>query len=140
MGIKKQEFYEGAALHILASNGRINIKHEPPFYIFDDTILIFLKYSTRKRSPWGFTFKPHEQDILSEKAAIGDLVIGLICGADGIAAISYSDYNSIATPRETALHIACYRQHGHHYKVSGPDGVLRNKVPPSNWKKILSTR
>lgn len=138
MAIKKQEFYEGAALHLLARAGGITgIRYEPPFFLLNERLLVLLKYSTRGRSPWGFTFTMDEQLILERRSSEFEIVIGLICGGDGIAAFSYSDYQSVAVPRPSAIHIACYRQHGKHYAVNGPDGTLDGKIAPSNWMRIL---
>lgn len=62
MAIKKQEFYEGAALHLLVRSGGImSIRYEAPFFLLNDNVLIYLKYSTKGRSPWGFTFTTDEQ-------------------------------------------------------------------------------
>ena len=138
MGIKKQEFYEGAALHLLArAGGVVSIRYAAPFFVLNDQLFIYLKYSTRGRSPWGFTFMPDEQELLQAKFPDSKIVIGLICGADGVAALSYDAYLSVAEHRKTAVHIACYRQHGEHYEVNGPDGRLHEKVAPSNWRRIL---
>lgn len=138
MGIKKQEFYEGAALHLLARNGSIrSIRYEPPLFVVNDEVLVLLKYCTKGRSPWGFTFTTDEQSLLENKAPERKIVIGLVCGADGVASITYDAYKSVATPRNSAVHIACYRKHGEHYEVNGPDGTLNWKVAPSNWQKIL---
>jgi hypothetical protein len=124
MAIGKQEFYEGAALHLLARSGRItSIRYEPPLFVVNNRLLVLLKYSTRGRSPWGFTFTTDEQALLQSKASRSTLVIALICGSDA--------------PRESAIHIACYRQHGAHYEVSGPDGTIERKVAPSHWQRIL---
>ena len=140
MAIKKQEFYEGAALHLLARTGRIaSISYEAPFFLFNKHLLVLLKYSTKGRSPWGFTFTPDEQESLRTKASQFKTVVGLICGADGVAAFDCSDYSKIAQPRRSAVHISCYRQHGEHYEVNGPDGRLDGKVPPSNWRRILES-
>jgi hypothetical protein len=122
MAIRKQEFYEGAALH---------------FFILNQHLFVLLKYSTRGRSPWGFTFTPGEQASLKSRAARSAVVIGLICGSDGIAAFSYDAYRTIASPRESAVHVACYRDHSRHYEVNGPDGELDEKVPPSAWRYLL---
>ena len=40
-------------------------------------------------------------------------------------------------PRTSAIHIACYRAHGKHYELRGPDGNLDGKVAQSNWQRIL---
>jgi hypothetical protein len=138
MGIKKQEFYEGAALHLLARSGRITgLQYNPPFFTLNNRLLVLLKYSTRGRSPWGFTFTSDEQALLEIASSKSAIVIGLVCGADGVAAFSHDDYLSIAPIRGCATHVACYRRHGEHYEVSGPDGTLDRKVAPSNWRRIL---
>jgi hypothetical protein len=138
MAIRKQEFYEGAALHQLARGGLItSLKYEPPLFTVNHKTLICLKYSTKGRSPWGFTFTVDEQRLLRTRAKNRRLLIGLICGADGIAAISYEDYRAIAGRKRSARHIACYRKHGKHYGVFGPGGELDRKIAPSLWQHIL---
>src|SRR6266436_4911926 len=90
IAIKKQEFYEGAALHRLARNGAIkSLRYDPPLFIVNDSVQVLLKYSTRVRSPWGFTFMPDEQRLMRDKAAEFEVIIGLICGSDGVAAFNY---------------------------------------------------
>jgi hypothetical protein len=138
MAIKKQEFYEGAALHRLACTGKItSIRYEAPFFLLNEGLPVLLKYSTRPRSPWGFTFTTEEQILLQEKARDLKLIIALVCGADGVAAFTFDSYVTIAAPRNSALHIACYRHYGEHYEVNGPDGKLKGRVSPSNWRRIL---
>src|SRR6266404_9420812 len=138
MAIKKQEFYEGAALHQLVRRGRItSLKYEPPLFTVNNKLLVCLKYSTKGRSPWAFTFTPDEQQLLRTRAKSSDLIIGLICGADGIAAISYEEYRVIAALKKSAIHVSCYRKHGKHYGVFGPDGELDRKIAPSVWQRIL---
>jgi len=140
MAIKKQEFYEGAALHLLARTGGITgIRYDAPFFLLNEHLLIYLKYSTRCRSPWGFTFTLDEQMALQEKASKFKPVIALVCGGDGVAAFTYEDYLTIAAPRALAVHISCYRQYGEHYELNGPDGRLEGKVSPSNWRRILES-
>lgn len=138
MSIKKQDFYEGAALHLLARTNQVkSIRYDAPFYLINEELSILLKYCTRVRSPWGFTFTAEEQATLKRASAKRSLVIGLICGSDGVAAISYGSLLAVASPRQSAIHVACYRGHWEHYEVSGPDGTLSRRVSPSNWQKIL---
>ncbi len=80
---------------------------------------------------------PDEQVLLQDRASESQIIIGLICGADGVAAFPYDSYRKVATQRASAIHIACYRNHGEYYEVNGPDGTLDGKVAPSNWFKIL---
>jgi hypothetical protein len=138
MGIKKQDFYEGAALYQLARRGVIaSVKNIPPLFVLNGTLKVLFKYSTKKRSPWGFTFGVEEQALLESGPDQGQLVAALVCGADGIAALTWDSYRTIARPRSSAIHIACYRRRGEHYEISGPDGVLDGKVAPSRWQRIL---
>ena len=139
MGIQKQEFYEGAALHqlIRGSNGIKSIIHAPPFFVLDGSLQVHLKYSTGKRSPWGFTFMPDEQLLLQQRAQEMPLVMGLICGADGVAALPYEAYIRVAQVKSTALRISCRRSHREHFEVGGPDGTLPGRVAPSDWGKLL---
>jgi hypothetical protein len=138
MAITKQQFYEGAALYLLARNGRTTtIRYDAPFFILDEGLWIYLKYSTQGRSPWGFTLTPEEQPLLQQRGSHSRLVLGLICGSDGVAAIDYEDLYAIAGPRTTAVHVSCYRDHSKHYEISGPDGQLPSKVPPSKWPRLL---
>jgi hypothetical protein len=139
MAIRKQEFYEGAALHRLARSGEItSLRYEPPLFILNNRFLVLLKYSTRSRSPWGFTFMPEEQVLLEGKATTGEVIIGLICGSDGVAAFTYGEYTQIADSAGKAIHISCYRYHREHYEVNGPAGALARKIAPGDWQRILS--
>jgi len=138
MAIRKQEFYEGAALHLIARTGRVtSIRYDAPFFLFNERLSVLLKYCTKGRSPWAFTFTVDEQIHLEARAAKLRTVIALVCGADGVAAFSYESYVSVAALRQAAIHVSCYRQYGKHYEVNGPDGVLTKKIAPSSWQKIL---
>jgi hypothetical protein len=138
MPIRKQEYYEGAALHVLARKGVItSIRYDAPLFWINERLFVLLKYSTKVRSPWGFTFTPEEQRILGRKRAEANIVIGLICGGDGIAAIPFDRYCAVVPAQESSVHVACYRAHNEHYEVSGPKGTLGGKIAPADWNRIL---
>jgi len=140
MPITKQEFHEGAALHKLARNGKIrSLSYSPPFFTVNGNVLVCLKYSTRNRTPWGFTFTHDEQITLSNRAKRSRLVIGLVCGSDGVVAISYESLQRIAPLEKRARHVSCFRKHGQHYGVFGPEGELDRKVAPSAWQRMLES-
>lgn len=139
MGIQKQEFYEGAALHqIIRCCDGVRIVYRAPFFVLDDRVQIHLKYSTGIRSPWGFTFTPDEQDTLYKRAGDLPLVMGLVCAADGVVALPFEHYTKVASKRETAVRVSCCRRHREHFEVNGPDGTLPGKIPPSNWQRLLN--
>lgn len=138
MGLKRQEFYEGAALHLLVRGGYVRrVRYAPPFFLFNEKVAVLLKYCAKSRSPWNFTFTPNEQEQLEAEATECQTEIGLICGSDGVAVVSYEAFASLIFPTSAAVRIACYRVHGGHYDVSGPAGGLTRKISPSRWQKIL---
>lgn len=139
MAIRKQEFYEGAALHLLVRGGGIqSLTYSPPFFTANFKTALLLKYSTKNRSPWSFTFTASEQHLLGQ-CQPDDTVLALICASDGVAAIRYKDYLRIAPHAAAAIHIACQRRHGEHYEVSGPEGTLPRKISPSAWSRVLNS-
>lgn len=141
MAIQKQEFYEGAALHqLIRGSTGTKVAFSSPLFVFDERLQVHLKYSTAKRGPWGFTFMPEEQVLLSERSRVMPLVIGLVCGADSVAALPYDDYANVATVKDVALHISCRRSHREHFEIRGPDGALPGKIAPSDWTRLLKKR
>lgn len=140
MAIQKQEFYEGAALHqLIRGSPGVRIVHVPPLFVFNDRLQVHLKHSTGKRSPWGFTLMSDEQLFLQERSLLMPLVLGLVCGDDGVAAVPYEGLAAIASRRDVALRVACYRSHREHFEIRGPDGVLPRKIAPSDWVRLLTS-
>lgn len=138
MPLTKQEFYEGAALHRLARTGKVtSLRYDPPFFTANGSIVVHLKYNTKKKSPWGFSFTRDERRLMLERGSESRLILGLICGSDGVAAITLQDFSTVAGEISESTHISCYRDHGQHYEVCGPEGSLPRKVPPSNWLRSL---
>jgi hypothetical protein len=141
MAIRKQDFYEGAALCRLVRRAlRVTLWYDAPFFVVDDQLTLYLKYSTRVRSPWGFTVTPSEQELLADRARVYPTIIGLVCGSDGVAMLDYSAYENIAYSQRRSVRISCARKHAHSYAISGPNGVLDRKVPPSDWDRLLLPR
>ena len=139
MALKKQEFYEGAALHVLARTGLVEqVTYVPPFFVFNRTTRVMLKYSTKLRSPWAFSFTVEEQSLLREASNSLRTVIGLVCGDDGIAAFTQEDLTTLTGGQTRTAHVSCYRKHRGHYEINGPTGTLARKVAPADWLRILS--
>lgn len=138
MPIQKQEFYEGAAIHqLIRGSPGVRVSYVPPLFVFDKRLQVHLKYSTAKRSPWSFTFMPDEQALLRKRSEMLPLVIGLICGSDGIAALPYEGYVYIASKQDAALRVSCRRNHREHFEITGPDGTLPSKIAPADWSNLM---
>lgn len=141
MGIQKQEFYEGAALHqLIRSGGDIDISYSSPLFVIQKKFQVHLKYSTKIRSPWGFSFLPDEQEVITSRATQLPLIIGLICGSDGVAALPYDDYKQIAIVSKSAVWISCARLHRAYFEVSGPDATVKRKIAPSEWSGLTKIK
>lgn len=137
MPIRKQEYYEGAALHRLLRTNRVReIAYVNSTFVVNGYVL-HLKYSTATRSPWGFTFKPAEQQVLAKRRADNPIVLGLVCGADGVCALPYDEYLQIAPIQPTALRVSCARAQREHYVVQGPSGLLNSRVSLAAWQEII---
>jgi hypothetical protein len=141
MPIRKQEFYEGAALYQLARAGCVDgLRYDSPFMIVNGSLAVLIKYSAGKRSPWAFTFTPDEQRAFAARAGAVATVAALVCGSDGVTVLRFSDFVTVAQQRDVAVRISCFRRFGEHYEVSGPEGVLKSKVAPSDWRRVLEER
>lgn len=138
MGIQKQEFYEGAALHLLLRSGRqALLRYDHPFFIMEEKTCLYLKYSTKNRSPWGFSVNEQELQNLQRASNQYSVILGLVCGGDGVAAVTFEELQAIARDADETQHLSCYRKHKEHYEVNGPLGALSSKVPPSRWQRLL---
>ncbi|QQP89823.1 hypothetical protein IGS68_00645 [Skermanella sp. TT6] len=138
MPIYKEAFYEGAAIQMLARSGHVkSIVYDPPFYLFNGSVTVLLKYTATHNGPWKFTFMSHHRALMRGKAAEGPLVIGLVCAENGVATLIYEAFRTIAGEGEAAIGISCFRKHGEHYEIRGPGGALDKKVAPSLWGRIL---
>jgi len=137
MGIQKREFYEGAALHRLIRGApTARITYEQPVFVLNARLQLLLKYSTAGRSPWAFTFAEDEQRMMLARAAHRPLIIGLICGADAIAALPFESFLEVAPLQSAALRVTCVRKHREHFEIRGPEGSLGKKIAPSDWERL----
>lgn len=141
MAIRKLEFYEGAALYrLIRSLGDVRVRVDGGGVTLNDQVCVYFKYSTRPRSPWSFTFSSVQRSELAIRAASIPVVIGLVCGADGVAALDYADYVAVTGDGVSQVSISCARSYDKHYAVGGPAGDLSRKLAPSAWDRLLVPR
>lgn len=135
--IDKQEFYHGAAIiRILEDNRCRNIRKHDFGYLVNDNVFVFMKYSAKSRSPWGFSFS--DQEIIrinSVPSCVTKIEIALICGGDGICNISFQDLENILGGKSGR--ISAKRAFGEQYKVSGPVCPIKGKIPLSQWPQSV---
>lgn len=132
--IDKQDFYHGTVLSRLIEDRRCRyISKKDDLYIVNNTSYIYLKYSTKSRSPWTFTFKRIEIEKIER---ISDrITIALICGGDGICAIRLSELKRIFNNNVGCISVK--RNFHKQYGVSGPIDKLDDKISLSRINELV---
>ena len=134
--IEKQDFRHGAAMLCVLDDPRCReVRKSGVGYAVNGTALAFLKYSTKARSPWRFGFGAEEMRRLGASAESRRVAIGLICGGDGVCAITLAEAEFLMGG--VVGWIAVRRRFHEIYGVSGPAGTLPRKVPRHRWPAIV---
>lgn len=126
--IDQQEFYHGVVLvRLFDDPSMINIRRGDGGYIINDNNLVIIKYSTRNRSPWVFSFSDEEKHRIDQQASsFNNVVIALVCGGDGVCAIAKRELDEIGGERSGALSVR--RPFRQRYSVSGPLSDLAHRI------------
>lgn len=134
--IDETEFYHGAALARLICDPRCPaVRRERDIYVINDAYIAFLKYTTKVRSPWRFTATEGDQHSLARAEARGPVTIGLVCGGDGICAITLEEWRSLTDRQASWLSVR--RRFNEMYAVSGAAGELPRKISMQRWTDLL---
>ena len=135
--LEKLEFYHGAALVRLIEDPRCQTigRHTYGYHV-NKTRFIAIKYSTKARSPWGFTFS--QNDIVRLRATekeFGHCVIAFVCGGDGVCGLPWTVVVDLLGNAPGG--ISAKRAFAGCYAVSGPAGMLKGKVAMNRWPSIV---
>ena len=135
--IEKQEFYHGAALIRLLEDSRCrSVEKYERGYLVNDKTFVFLKYTTKSRTPWRFSFGEAEIRDLEATEKSGALVaVALVCAGDGICALTFAQFQTVLG--NDGSWIATRRKFHECYAVSGSAGILKEKIPLSSWPGIV---
>jgi hypothetical protein len=134
--INEFEFYHGVAfarmLH--ATHAELSIK---PFastdnaaYVLNGTRGIYIKYSSKRLSPWRFSFqKRHLDQIATMKDVLGNVFVLLVCNDDGIVVLSSDEINRILPEQRGETEwISATRNRRQMYTIKGSNGRLNFKI------------
>lgn len=138
--IEKLEFYHGAALVRLIEDPRCETIGKHVYgYRVNQQRLVAIKYSTRARSPWGFTFSQDDIDRLQmTEQQFGGCFIAFVCGGDGVCALSWITVVDLLGNSPGG--ISAKRAFAGCYAVSGPTGALKGKIAMNRWPGIVFDR
>ena len=143
--IKEFEFYHGAAItRLIHSQKPISIRvfpnHGNASYVVNDSVGLYLKYSSNRLSPWAFSFQQtHQVEIDELKKNFPNVIVGLICHEDGIVGLSYDELKTILDHNhENVEWISASRKPRGQYSIKGKDGNLLYKISEGEYlKKVL---
>ena len=100
--IREVERYHGVVLaRLVRGGGERSVSIEPlagsrAAYLIDGRVGLFVKYSTSRLSPWGFTFGSNhrlELDRMRERSRA--VLVALVCGSDGVACLTLSELGGL---------------------------------------------
>jgi hypothetical protein len=99
-------------------------------YLINGAIGIYIKYSSKRLSPWRFSFqKRHQDKILEMKSSIGTVFVLLVCNDDGVVVLTFDELKQILNEDyEEVEWISASRNRRQMYSIKGSDGKLSFKV------------
>ena len=150
--INEFKSYHGSAFAELIDESLVPIKLFRPnllnnsYYILDENIGFYVKHSTKRMTPWRFTFLTDhvlELEKIMERHEFCFLV--LICGRDSIAVIEKAEILKLLPFASPALSwVSVQTSHNTSLTIEGSSGSLKRKLKKSKpfWRvrEILNQR
>lgn len=100
--IKEFEFFHGLVFARILHGMQRPVSLKPfqsvsnASYIVNDKIGIYIKYSSKRMTPWRFTFrKEHQAEMQLMKLHCRNVFLLLVCNDDGIVCLSDSEVKQI---------------------------------------------
>jgi hypothetical protein len=105
-------------------------------YCVDGSIGIYIKYSSKRLSPWRFSFQKRHREMINEmKERLGEVFLLLVCNDDGVVVLSFDELRQILNKTEDeAEWISAARNRRQMYSIKGSDGKLSFKVLSDHFK------
>jgi hypothetical protein len=142
--INEFKSYHGSAFADLIDESAVPIKLFRPnllnnsYYLLDDEIAFYVKHSTKRLTPWRFTFHAdHVQDLAQILHKHEMCFLVLICGRDSIAVIDKDEIIKLLPIADPSLSwVSVQTSHNTSLTVEGTSGVLKRKLKKSKpfWK------
>jgi hypothetical protein len=143
--IKEFEFFHGLVFaRILHATERpLLIRRFRPAsnasYVLNETIGLYIKYSSKRMTPWRFTFlKEHQEEIDALKNSLSTVFLTLVCHDDGIVCLGCPELKAILDHQHKPIEwISATRRKNQMYSVNGSDGKLDFKIGRSDFPAKL---
>lgn len=132
------ELYQGVVLRQIIVGAHATVRVTPfekegrvNAFVLNDKIGLFVKHSSKRMSPWRFTFHIEQiADLLDLEAAYFNSFVGFVCGMDGLVVIDVATLHQLVSFEDTeTAWLRIDRKPRSLYDLSGNRGELPNKVP-----------
>jgi len=136
-------FFHGSALVRLVQDRRtseIKLYSGNNGYLVNNVAYIYLKHSSKRLSPWSFTFLPeHIKEIDEARKKIQNIYVVLICCDDGICCLNFKELSQIifigGFNKSKSIRIS--RSPREKYEVLGSDGRLNYKIGNNDFPRKI---
>jgi len=144
--INTRDPYDGIVLRRLAKYGEpfevAEIGDKAGHYCLNEGAFLLVKYASRNRSPWQFTFRPDDIDTLvndqKEGGLFGGSYVCLVCGYNSLCALEEAEWSSLfdfdVTGQQT---VVVRRDPRSSFEVTGSLGKLDRKIPASRFPSLI---
>jgi hypothetical protein len=134
--ISEFEFFHGAVFARMLHSGQQLLSIRPysesdnAAYVVNDSKAVYIKYCTKRLSPWRFSFQPRHHDmVLHMKKDMGEVFICLVCNDDGVVVLTFEEFQGVVNVDNGAGDwLSAARNKRQMYLVKGPLGRLTFKV------------
>jgi hypothetical protein len=141
------EFFYGAAIlkivHSRCFTKIENFNKRNSSYLLDDTISLYIKYSSKRMPPWFFTFDiEHVSDIKNMFSLFGNAFVALVCNKDGICCLDWQEFNTLISVESINYPkwVRVVRKKNEKYSIYGIDGNLKHKIGNSDFPSKLKLK
>lgn len=139
------EFYHGVALARMlhATQRELTIKPYSPTdnaaYVVNGAIGIYIKYSSKRLSPWRFSFQQrHREKLVEMTSSLRDVFVLLVCNDDGIVVLTFDEFTRVLGGTSGGTEwVSATRNRRQMYAIKGSDGKLGFKVGRDEFSEKL---
>jgi len=100
---------------------------------------LFIKHSSKRRTPWRYSFKyvhQVEMDLLKDEC--DEVFLVLTAGDDGIASINYSTLKEILDENYDEVEwVSLSRRPNQSYRIAGTDGRLKSTLAKNTFPNLI---
>lgn len=145
--INSRDPYYGVVLRSLAKYGEpfhiAELGDKAGHFCLNEDAFLLVKYSSRNRSPWRFTFRLDDIRTLIDDQNQGGLFGGsyvcLVCGFDSLCALREDEWSTLLdlTAASGQQTVTVSRDPRSSFEVTSSSGNLSRKIPASRFPSLI---